>query len=43
MPLLLDECVPRPLKLELLGHDVWLPAGALAKAGCITWLTRRLD
>jgi len=23
MRLLLDECVPRPLKRDLLGHDVW--------------------
>jgi len=23
MRLLLDECVPRPLKQELIGHDVW--------------------
>jgi len=23
MRLLLDECVPRPLKRDLIGHDVW--------------------
>jgi hypothetical protein len=23
MRLLLDECVPRPLKQDLMGHDVW--------------------
>ena len=23
MRLLLDECVPRPLKQDLIGHDVW--------------------